>query len=246
MSKTLITITGNYTLSHYSNWIECESTWVPKLREKGFDVLYLMSNPHLDKDYELKGNFFFSNCSDDLDQIYYKNHHYISQYVLNETDYDYRFQIDSDTFVHPERFIKLIEDHTLTNPKDYVGCVIPYPGFNTNNLVQQYIDTPGHYASGGSGFLVSRKSMGYMVEDFDPITYPYLNFCDKITGEILYKRDILLFHDSRILFESPYKRTISDPHNIGTPFIGEMDSFLALQHYCDGHMKEIMDKLQLW
>ena len=43
--KVLITITGTWAKTHYKNWIECETTWVPKLREKGFEVLYLMSNP---------------------------------------------------------------------------------------------------------------------------------------------------------------------------------------------------------
>lgn len=245
MNSVLITITGTWNESHSTNWMECEMTWVPKLREKGFTILYLMSNPYLDKPYERIGNFFFARCVDDLNQIYYKNHYYISQYVLNNTSFTHRFQIDSDTFVHPERFVKLVNDYTSENPRDYVGCVIPYPGMNVNDLNKKEINESGYYASGGSGFMVSRKAMKYMIDDFDEENYEHLAFCDKITGEILYNRGIRLWHDSRILFESPYKRTIDDPNNLGSPFIGDKNSFLVAQHYCNGHMNEIMNKLDL-
>ena len=38
---------------------------------------------------------------------------------------------------------------------------------------------------------------------------------------------------------------MNDPLNLGIPFIGDKDSFLAVQHYCNGHMQEIMNKLEL-
>lgn len=245
MPKTLITITGTWSSTHSQNWIECASTWVPKLKEKGFDVLFLMSNPHLSKEYEIIGDFFFAKCSDSLDKIYYKNHYYISKYFLNETDYDYRFHTDSDTFVHPEKFPLLLKEYTEITPKDYVGCVIPYPGLNVNDLNKLEIKDSGYYASGGSGFILSRKAHEPLISDFKEENYDHLAFCDKITGELLYQNGIKLWHDSRILFESPYKRTIADPNNLGSPFIGNKNSFLAIQHYCNGHMQEILSKLDL-
>ena len=84
-----------------------------------------------------------------------------------------------------------------------------------------------------------------MVKDFQIEEHETLYCCDKITGGILNKNGIKLWHDSRLLFESPYKRMIYDPHGIGTPFIGEKESFLVAQHYCHTHMKEIMNKLEL-
>ena len=243
--KVLITITGTWAKTHYKNWIECETTWVPKLREKGFEVLYLMSNPYIKNGFEKIGNFFFANCKDTLKEIYLKNHYYISAYFINETDYEYRFHTDCDTFIHPERFITLLDDYVNKTPKDYMGCALPYPGFNTYNLVKREITSPKHYASGGSGFLISRKAQRYMVEDFNAKNYEHLAYCDKITGEILHKNGIKLFHDSRLLFESPYKRTIRDPQKIGCPSIGDKNSFLAVQHYCNGHMVELMNKLDL-
>lgn len=242
--KTLITITGTWMPSHSLNWIECASTWVPLIKAKGFDVLFLMSNPYLDKDYEIIGDFFFAKCPDDLQNIYFKNHYYISKYFLNQTDYDYRFHVDSDSFIHPEKFTNLIKEYTEITPKDYVGCVIPYPGLNTNVFNKLEIEGDNYYASGGSGFLLSKKAHEPLVNDFKIENYNNnLSACDKITGSLLHQNGIKLWHDSRILFESPYKRTISDPHNLGTPFIGDKDSFLCVQHYCNGHMREILNKI---
>lgn len=245
MKNILITITGTWAESHSKNWIECESTWIPKLREKGFDVLVLMSNPHLDKDYEKIGNFFFSKCGDSMDYMYLKNHYYLSKYLLNETDYDYRFHTDCDSFIHPERFIKFLEDYTITTPKDYVGCAIPYPKFNARNLHQEIITNPNIYASGGSGFLLSRKSHSYMVNDFIKEEYETLYCCDLITSQLLRKNNIDFFHDSRLLFESKYKTIMRHPYGTVNPHIGDKDSFLAVQHFCQDHMQEIINELEL-
>jgi len=257
--RVLITVTGTWAPSHAKNWMECEMTWVSKLREKGFDVVYLVSNPHLDKPYERVGNFFFVNCKDDLDSIYLKNHYYVSQYVNNDTDYDYRFHTDSDTFIHPERFVDLLEEYVDENPKDWVGCTIPYPGFNTWTLNKCEI-LPGnwnnisYFASGGSGFLLSNKAMQILVDELDYDSYinktnqePWgsdkLWACDLIAGHFLYKNGINLWHDSRILFESKYHPVMADPHGVGRPFVGDRDSFMTVQHYCNGHMREIMEML---
>ena len=245
MQNTLITIIGTWAESHSKNWIECESTWVPKLRELGFEVLILMSNPYLDKEYEKIGNFFFSKCSDNPDEIYLKSQYFISKYVLTKTNYEYRFQLDSDSFVHPDRFIKFIKDYTINTPKDYVGCAIPYPGFHWDNLIQKEIDDNNIWASGGSGFLLSRKSMKCIVNGFKRNEWEDLYIEDYIVGKILYKNNIKLFHDSRLLFSSPYKQIINNPGNDPINFIGNKDSFLAVQHYCHGHMQEIIDKLEL-
>lgn len=254
--RVLITITGTWAPSHAKNWMECEMTWVSKLRKMGFDVVYLMSNPHLDKPYERIGNFFFANCNDDLNSIYLKNHYYISQYVNKDTDYDYRFHTDSDTFIHPERFVSLLEEYVNETPKDWVGCVIPYPGFNPWTLNKCEIlsgnwNNISYYASGGSGFLLSNKAMQILVDELDYDSYinktnqePWgsdkLWACDLIAGHFLYKNGINLWHDSRILFESKYKTIMS---GVGQPFVGDRDSFMTVQHYCNGHMCEIMEML---
>jgi len=30
---------------------------------------------------------------------------------------------------------------------------------------------------------------------------------------------------------------------VGQPFVGDKDSFMTVQHYCNGHMQEIMEML---
>ena len=84
-------------------------------------------------------------------------------------------------------------------------------------------------------------------ENFDKFGEVYFStiFEDKIVGEILYNAGINLFHDSRLLFSSPYKQTINNPSGKPINFIGNKDSFLAVQHYCDGHMKELMHLLSI-
>lgn len=256
--RVLITITGTWSPSHAKNWMECEATWVPRLRKMGFDVVYLMSNPHLDKPYERVGNFFFANCKDDLDSIYLKNHYYISQYVNNDTDYEYRFHTDSDTFIHPERFVRLLEEYVNETPKDWVGCVIPYPSLDPWQLIKSEIRPASwggvpHYASGGSGFLLSNKAMQVLIDELDYDNYinktnqePWFDktwACDLIAGHFLYKNDINLWHDSRIIFESKYHPVMVDPRNMGVPFVGDQNSFMTVQHYCNGHMREIMEML---
>lgn len=256
--KVLITITGTWAPSHAKNWMECEMTWVSYLRRMGFDVIYLMSNPHLDKPYERIGNFFFANCEDDLDSIYLKNHYYISQYVNNDTDYEYRFHTDSDTFIHPERFVALLEEYVNETPKDWVGCMNPYDGLDPWLPIKREIP-PGNwngisfYASGGSGFLLSNRAMQILVDDLEYENYinktnqaPWFDktwACDLIAGHFLYKNGINLWHDNRILFESKYHPVMLDPHNAGVPFVGDQDSFMTVQHYCNGHMCEIMEML---
>lgn len=256
--RVLITITGTWAESHAKNWMECEMTWVSRLRKMGFDVVYLMSNPHLDKPYERVGNFFFANCKDDLDSIYLKNHYYISQYVNKDTDYEYRFHTDSDTFIHPERFVTLLEEYVNITPKDWVGCMIPYNNLNPWQMIKREIQ-PGKwngisfYASGGAGFLLSNKAMQVLIDELDYENYinktnqePWFDktwACDLIAGHFLYKNDIKLWHDNRIMFESKYKKVMLDPHNFGVPFVGDKNSFMTVQHYCNGHMQEIMKML---
>lgn len=248
--KVLITITGTWVKTHYKNWIECETTWVSKLREKGFDVLYLMSNPHLNNYYEKIGNFFFSNCKDGMDELYYKNHYYISKYLIEETNYKYRLHVDSDTFVHPDNIIKFLKDHTTgESKKDFVGCSVPYPGTNINDQRCFKIDDPKRFASGGSGFLISRRAHIPLFKNFIEEEHIQgersLGECDLITTKLIRNSGLEFWHDSRFIFVSPWFNTIADPHNLGIPFIGDKNTFLVSQHYCQGHMQEIMDKLKL-
>lgn len=258
MKNVLITVIGTWHSSSSQNWMECESTWVPKLREKGFEVLYLMSNPHLKNYYEKIGNFFFSSCRDGKEDHYHKNHLYISKYLLEETDYEYRLHVDSDSFIHPDRIIPFLEQFTSgEEKKDFVGCVHPYPGINSNIHNTFLVEDPNSFLSGGSGFLLSREVHTHLLNDFNPEEYKNYIFngeplmtpthcCDDVVAaKIIRNAGFETWHDSRFLFISPYRNTLHNPYNIPLNFIGNKDSFLAVQHYVNGHMQEIMNKLEL-
>lgn len=243
--RTLVTIIGTWKQSHSKNWIECESTWVPLLRDLGYDVWVIVSNTHMDKEFERRGNFFFVNCADTLNEIYYKSHYYISKWFINQMEYDYRFHLDSDSFIHPSKFDKFITEYTLEKPREYVGCVQPYPGLNPHELITKEFNNYSLYGHGGSGILLSKRVHTYLYDDFERSEHKNMGACDRIAGELLNRNGVKLWHDSRLLFESPYKRVLHDPHNIGIPFIGNKDSFLVSQHYCNGYMQEILNKLDL-
>lgn len=241
--RILIGVPGTFNYPHSKNWIECESTWIPLLREKGYDVKILLSDPDQNEIYKIKGNFFLSKNSDEKNGLYYKNYHFISKYILSSDKYDYYFKIDSDSFVHPERFDEMIV--SLFNSEevpDYLGCCIPYLGWDTRTKVFCKIQTDYTFAS-GAGTLLSRKSLNLILNGFDPIIHTYLHFDDKVVGDILrYKVD--MYHDSRILFFSKYDMAgLIDMSSEGVTFISDDDSQLAIQHYCAGHMREIMNKI---
>ena len=67
--------------------------------------------------------------------------------------------------------------------------------------------------------------------------------CDLIAGRFLYKNGINLWHDNRIMFESKYKEIMTKVSDKVVPFVGDKDSFMTVQHYCNGHMFEIMKML---
>lgn len=240
--RILIGVTGTFNPTHSKNWIECESTWVPKLREKGYTVMVLLSDEEQVEDYKIRGNFFITKNSDSKDGLYHKRWHFMSDYILESDEFDYYFNIDSDSFVHPERFDSMmISLMSLKNIPDYLGCCIPYRGWNTTTKIFEKIEGYG-YASGTAIFL-SRKSMNILRNNFDPSIHKELHFDDKTVGEIL-RNEVSLFHDSRILFFSKYN--VAGVNFFGpstSTFIADIDSQLAIQHYCNGHMQDIMKKI---
>jgi len=242
-SKILIGVPGTFNETHSKNWIECESTWIPKLREKGYNVKIILSDPEQSKNLDIKGNFFITKNSDLKDELYHKRWSHISEYVIGSDDYDFYFNIDSDCFVHPERFDDMMSSIVNFNePVDYLGCCIPYRGWNTYKSLFTKITDVYCYAS-GSAILLSKKSLSILKEKFDPAIHTELHFDDKVVGDIL-RGSVSFYHDSRILFFSKYDMAeVIYPSNEGPTFISDIDSQLAIQHYCNDHMREIMNKI---
>lgn len=242
-SKILIGVPGTYNYPNSKNWIECESTWIPLLRDKGYDVLILLSDESQIENYKIRGNFFITKNSDLKDGLYYKNYFHISDYVLISDRYDYYFKIDSDSFVHPERFDRMLQSLIeMDETPDYLGCCCPARGWDTRTPCFEKIDE-GHGFASGAAMMLSRKALEILKRDFNPDIHLDLHFDDLLVGNIL-RPHLPLYHDSRILMYSKYNMAeIVDLHDTGPAFITEEDSHLAIQHYCDGHMNEIISDI---
>jgi hypothetical protein len=253
--KIVIMVTGCH--AQPDNYKECERTWIPKLRELGFKVLISLGSTEVDKNGVLTLNDF-ENYFKFLDKntiefrtfdsklgLFDKSIKLPSKWVLNETDYEYYFRIDSDSFVHPERFKKMLEDNLKDFPDlDYMGCGHPNFGYNPHYYFTKIICRTGFFAS-GCGYLVSKRGMKIVLDKMKIQQKCDFEMDDLVLGRAMWESRVPLLHDSRICFESNYVKLAFDPHNIGIPDISELNSHLAIQHYMNGHMEETMKKLNL-
>lgn len=229
----------------WKNWIECENTWVPLLRKKGFNVIYLVSNEFLNKDYKYNDPFLSINCTDDELGFFKKTSLGPFKYVMEQTNYEYFFRIDNDCFVHPERFVDMLADVLSRFDVDYLGAHYPrHPEIDPCVSHQQEIynfNSNSYYGfASGAAFMVSRKSMKKVLEQYIWSDLPD----DLRVSDILKANQIPLLNDTRICYDSPYYRLQSIPGK-EHPFIGQSFSHLAIQHYCNGKMKEIQSILNL-
>jgi hypothetical protein len=155
------------------------------------------------------------------------------------------FRVDSDSFIHPERFKKMLEENLKDYPDlDYMGCCHPNFGYNPHNLHRKFICRPMHFAA-GCGYMVSRRGMEIALEKMKILQKIEFEADDWVLGRAMWENRIPLLHDSRIYFESKYRQIVEDFHSIGIPDISEPKSHLAVQHYMNGHMDEAMKKLKL-
>lgn len=270
-NKVLIGIPITFVKSHYKNWIECENTWVPLLRKKGFTVVYLGANEHLQEDYKFQDLFLFSKGSDvTLPEdnpgggynFFYKALLYPIKYILEKTSYEYFCRIDSDCFVHPERFTNMLLDNFSRFKIDYMGSHMPFlPKWNFNvsqqeeifnlKLPEEFFESGKYkfkvgYAS-GSAFVISRSMMQLILKDFyseTPTDTPEFHD-DVYLGYLAHRYNCKLLHDTRILPTSPFKQFIVSAHPQAFPFIANPDSHLAVQHYVNGYMEKIQYMLNL-
>lgn len=253
--KVVIMVTGSHIKP--DNHKECESTWIPKLRDLGFKVIIALGNTEVESYGQLTLNDF-ENYYKFLDEntiefrtfdskvgLFDKSIKLPAQWVLNETDYEYYFRIDSDSFVHPHRFKKMLEDNLTDYPDiDYMGCCHPWMAWNPHVLQRGFVCRVGHIAS-GAGYMVSRRAMRIALDKMrvlQPFEFEADDWC---LGRAMWENAIPMLHDSRIYFESKHKSLVADWGGYGIPDISEPKSHLAIQHYMNGYMKETIKKLNL-
>lgn len=244
-SKIIILVTGSMNSPWDSNWKECASTWVPLVRKLGYDVKIAIGDPSIPDLYSDEGDIIRFKASDSKSGLVDKSVILPIKWILDNTGYDYYFRIDSDSFVHPFRFDSLMKRNLIEFSPDYMGTRLPYPGLDANCPLTTWVeqtDTFTHFAS-GTAYLLSRKVMPNILKSIR-IDEDWQFECDDyVLGRAMQENGIRLLHDSSIHMESKWNLHLGNEFGVKIPEIGEKDSHLAIQHYQNGHMAEIMLEL---
>ena len=242
-SKIMILVTGTTIEPYAQNWKECNTTWIPELRKLGYTVKIAIGNPKMNKYVKEMGDTVYFAAEDTKMGLFDKSIRLPCRWILEETDYQYYFRIDSDSFVHPHRFDTMLHENLNGNDVHYMGCAHPAAMTNPFSMFRQMVCKEGTIAS-GCGYIVDRKAMQIALDTMriveDPLDY---QIDDWVLGRSMWEAGIELLHDSKILFESKYNPLAADPYNIGLPDIADPNSHLAIQHYLNGHMEEAMISL---
>ena len=241
-SKLIILVTGTNTKPYDKNWKECESTWIPELRKLGYSVKIAIGIPSLTNYYMVDGDIIYFRADDGKDGLVDKSVQLPIKWILEETDYEYYFRIDSDSFVAPKRFESMLnENFEKYLDVDYMGCSIPVDLWWDKLPTTYFVNMDGVYAS-GCAYFISKKAMILAHKDMRVTDVKELQWDDLVLGRALWENDIALLHDSRILLHSKYNVGFTHP-NRPMYDIAQENSFLAIQHYMNGHMEEVMVSL---
>ena len=242
-SKLIILVTGTTIEPWDQNWKECENTWIPELRNLGYNVMVAIGNPDLDTDYCVSNNIIYFKADDTTRGLFDKSIRLPIKWILQQTDYEYYFRIDSDSFVAPIRFDRMMIENFSEIPNiHYMGCSHPANFINPHLHKRFFVCKEGTIAS-GCGYMVSKEAMILADTKMRIDAQVDYEIDDWVLGRAMWENGVQLLHDSRILFESKYNKLAADPDNIGLPDIDNPQSHLALQHYMNGHMEEAMISL---
>jgi len=240
--KMIILVTGTTIEPWAQNWKECETTWIPELRKLGYTVMVAIGNPNLHSQWQIEGNMIWFKAEDTKRGLFDKSIAMPIDWILKETDYEYYFRIDSDSFVHPHRFDVMLRENLSDNITHYMGCA--HPAAMTNPYESfTYIVSKERTIASGCGYMVSRPAMKVAQQKMRIDENVDYEIDDWVLGRAMWENRVPLLHDSRIIFESKYNPLADDPFNIGLPYIGDAHSHLAIQHYMNGHMEEAMVSL---
>lgn len=242
-SKIIILVTGTIKDPWDKNWKECSSTWIPLLRQLGYCIKVVLGDLEVDN-FSDDGDIIRFHACDSKRGLVDKSVVYPMRWILEHTDYEYYMRIDSDSFVHPNRFDAMMEKNILEFTPDYMGSCIPYPGLNPNIPFTSLMNNTDKLCfASGTAYMISRKVMPKILDKIR-VDEDWQYECDDwVLGRAMSENGIKLLHDSSIYIESKWNQIIMNPYELKMPSIEEKDSHLAIQHYQNGHMAEIMLKL---
>lgn len=230
---------------------ECYETWIPEVRKIGIEVVESVSEETLDSEYKLDGGSLLCKCNDNLDENFVLKRYYFLKWALENRDFDYVFVTSFDTFVHPLRFVDLVNWHFKNPHVEASGDVFPRMGWDPWKDFVVRIDQSEYplnlSISGGSGYLLNRRAVHSIVTNYHKnYGHPFKPMeDDQIFSRILKENGIDIWHHSRIITSSPQDIYWDDPHNIGVPRIDQRGGeFLAVQSPLDGNMHEVFENLK--
>jgi hypothetical protein len=246
------------------SWNECLDTWAGKMINDGWRVRVHIGHPELDCNYKEINNFLVCNTTERNDGVFMKSIYHPSKWLIEQNKYTHIFVTDSDTFIHPKRFEEtIIRLNEKYEELDYVGGLRldPMPAdlkyeLKTEeriNLSKGFPEFPHSivYASGGSGFLISKKAAKAVIEIVDSKDYlnhpdyndTYTHYDDLCLGLIMKIANIPLIYSNSFQSTSP---KINDINDYDPPGIETKEGHhIAVQHYRKNDMKFLIDSFEL-
>lgn len=243
-SKIIILVTGTDNKPWDKNWKECAATWIPLVRQLGYHIKVAIGDPSVEGFLD-EGETIRFRASDCKKGLVDKSLICPMKWILEETEYQYYIRVDSDTFVHPHRFDRMVSKNILEFHPDYMGACVPVNGIDLSKPGTFWIEREAGFSrfASGSAYMVSRRVMPEVIKRIRVENEQVLEWDDYVLGRAMHEMEIPLLHDSAISIESKWNIIVSNPHGLKVPAIEEKDSHLAAQHYQNGHMAEILLEL---
>jgi hypothetical protein len=132
-------------------------TWGVECGRAGVPVLHFVGKPGHKRE-----DVVSLECDDDYEALPYKTRS-ICRWILSNHECRGAFFCDADTYLVPSYLLKNIDADT-----DYYGKI--WADYKVGKILQHFVDARGHafkaniypWASGGIGYYLSRRAMGYL------------------------------------------------------------------------------------
>ncbi|RCS49124.1 hypothetical protein DTL42_11310 [Bremerella cremea] len=193
-------IIGALSAQHYDDRRQaCRDTWASNL-PKEVDLVFLVGDPQAKSAYRVD-DVLYCPCPDNYESLPQKTR-WFCNWALASASFDFLFKCDDDTYVAIDRLLSVLPN------RDYVGYDI------------------GGYASGGAGYLLSRRAAQVVSTRMHQLTGAE----DVLVQVALAAADIPFVADSRF---HPWNNQCPRPENT-----------LITSHYCNPlQMKQVHRRL---
>tara|TARA_Y100000591_G_scaffold306133_1_gene304279 strand:- start:9596 stop:12895 length:3300 start_codon:yes stop_codon:yes gene_type:complete len=182
-----------------------------KLQNFKYDYLILINKKGSN---EIKDNILYIDIDDHYENLSKKIYEGI-KYIYNNTDYNYIYKVDDDFFnyninITDEIYCDYYSNHVINslNREYHFGKCFD----KELNYLTYGGEFLRNYAGGGYGYVISRKSMFYIINNKDYIYNEIYE--DKAIGDVLYKNNIKLTQNTQTLIKYNNNKMIIKTHNV--------------------------------